>query len=322
MQQRKKILSILIKLLVGLGSSAIIYLRLKNDFTAEKLGLLYTSAFSISGILCFIICLLLIPVNWGIETYKWKLITYPVEKINYKTATKSVYSGICLGNLAPGRATEFVAKIIFFKPENRAKITVLHFVGGMFQLSITIITGLAALLYNLNQFSGESSWMAYLASGLGILILTVLVVCICKLDYILKLVSKKIGKQNQVYDFKYPFTRGLIARLFGFSFLRYSVFFLQMLLLISIFHTIDASVCFGILLYFLITTLIPMISVLEAAIRAAIALVVFKDSGLSDTALALSSVLIWILNIIVPSIFGYVILLRQNFDFKFSGNKK
>lgn len=322
MEQRKKILSILIKLLVGIGSFAIIYLRLKSDFTPEKLSLLYGAAFSAKGILSFTACILLIPVNWGIEAYKWRLITKPVEKISYKTATQSVYSGVCLGNLAPGRATEFVAKIIFFKPENRSKITVLHFIGGMFQLSITIITGLSALLYNLNSFAGESVWMAYLAGGLGILVLIALFLCIYKLDYILNLISKKISKQNSVTDFKYPFTSGLISKLFAFSALRYSVFFLQMLLLISVFHSIEISLCLGILLYFLITTVIPMISILEGPIRAAIALVVFKDSGLSNTALALASVLIWMANIIVPSVVGYIILLRQNFNFKLPRRNK
>ncbi|MES2680782.1 MAG: hypothetical protein V4635_12895 [Bacteroidota bacterium] len=323
MEQRKKILSILIKLLVGIGSFVIIYLRLKSDFTSEKLALLYDSAFSNRGVLSFVFCLLLIPVNWGIEAYKWMLITAPVEKISYKTATKSVYSGVCLGNLAPGRATEFLAKIIFFKPENRSRVTVLHFVGGMFQLSITIISGLIALLYNLNRFAGENSWMAYLASGLSLVVLVGLFLCVYNLDYLLNLISKLISKKNKLENFKYPFSAALLTKLFSFSVLRYAVFFSQMFLLISIFYD-HANLSLGpdILLYFLITTIIPMISVLEAPIRAAIALVVFKDSGLSDTALALSSVLIWLVNIIVPSVYGYIILLQQNFNFKLSAAKK
>lgn len=323
MEQRKKILSILIKLLVGIGSFVIIYLRLKSDFTSEKLVLLYASAFSTKGILCFILCIALIPLNWGIEAYKWKLITAPVEKISYQTATKSVYSGVCLGNLAPGRATEFLAKIIFFKPEHRSKITVLHFVGGMFQLSITIICGLTALLYNLNRFAGPNSWMAYLAGTLSLLVLVGLFLCVYRLNYILNFISKMISKKNKLENFKYPFTGTLLSKLFGFSILRYGVFFSQMLLLITFFYSpLTVTLGLDILLYFLITTIIPMISVLEAPIRAAIALVVFKDSGLSDTALALSSVLIWLVNIIVPSIFGYFILLKQNFNFKLRGEKK
>ncbi len=321
MERRKKILSILIKLLIGLGSFVVIYLRLKSDFTPDKLSVLYQTAFSGRGLVVFLLCILLIPVNWGIESYKWMLITRPVEKISYKTATQSVYSGVCLGNLAPGRATEFLAKIIFFKTENRSKVTVLHFVGGMFQLSVTIISGLTVLLYNLNRFAGDNSWMAYLASTLSMIVLAVLIICIYKLDDLLNLISKTVSKKNKLENFKYPFSGSLISKLFLFSVIRYSVFFTQMLLLISIFYP-EAGLSLGpdILLYFLITTIIPMISVLEAPIRAAIALVVFKDSGLSDTTLALSSVLIWLVNIIVPSVYGYIILLRQNFNFNIYRN--
>ena len=158
MQERKKIISPVLKITIGLASFAIIYFRLKSDFTSDKLQLLYTSVFSLKGILCFTTCLLLIPINWGIESYKWKLITAPVETIHLNTAIRSVYSGVCLGNLAPGRATEFVAKILFFKAENRPKITVLHFVNGMFQFSITILAGLCALIYRLNQLD-HYSWL-------------------------------------------------------------------------------------------------------------------------------------------------------------------
>lgn len=323
MQTRKKILSLLIKLLIGVGSFLIIYIRLKSDFTPEKLDLLYASAFSATGVICFLFCLLLIPVNWGIEAYKWKLITAPIQWVSYKTATKSVYAGVCLGNLAPGRATEFLAKIIFFKIENRPKITVLHFVGGMFQLSITIISGFIALLFMLKDFGGDSAWMTYTTSTIGVLLLALLTLSIYKINDLLNFISKKISKQSQVEDFNYRFTAKVLLKLFGFSALRYSVFFLQMVLLIYLFHRgISVSIFPEIALYFLITTTIPMISVLEAAIRAAVALVVFKDSGVSNSALALSSLLIWLVNIIVPSIFGYIILLRQNFNFKLFKTKK
>jgi hypothetical protein len=65
-----------------------------------------------------------------------------------------------------------------------------------------------------------------------------------------------------------------------------------------------------------------MISFIEAAIRTAVAIVVFKNCGISNTTLALASILIWMLNIIIPSIIGYFILLKQNFNFKFSLLKK
>ncbi|MBL7930890.1 MAG: flippase-like domain-containing protein [Bacteroidia bacterium] len=301
----------------------IIYLRLGNEFTEEKVSLLYDAALSAGGLACFGLSLALIPLNWGIEAYKWKLITAPIQWVSYKTATKSVYSGVCLGNLAPGRATEFVAKIIFFKIENRPKITVLHFVGGMFQLSITIIVGFFAILFRINQFQDTNAWITYVVFTGGILMVLLLALSIYYINPLLNFISKKIRKGAPVEDFHYTFTPLVLVKLFGFSLLRYSVFCLQFCLLLAMFNvTIDISILTGVTLYFLITTLIPMISLLEAAIRAAIALIVFKDAGISNTVLALSSVLIWLVNIIIPSIAGYIILLRQNFNFKLFKTQK
>ena len=311
-------------MLIGLGSFFIIYLRLKSDLTSEKLELLGALAFSLEGLICFGFCLLLIPINWGIESFKWKIITEPVEKINFKTAMHSVYSGVCLGNLAPGRATEFLAKIIFFKIENRPKITALHFINGMFQLCVTYLFGLTALFFQLKQFEGDNMWLAYTTSTIAVVIFAIFIFCLVKIDLILNFITKKLNKQQVPGDFKYTFTAQKLIQLFGLSLIRYFVFALQFLLLIWLFHQqpLNFSIFVGMALYYLITTTIPMISVLEAPIRAAIALIVFHDSGISDSALALSSVLIWLINIILPSIYGYSILLKQNFDFKIFGKQK
>jgi hypothetical protein len=329
LKKPKKILSILIKVLIGLGSFGIIYYRLRSEFTRENLNMLYYAAASYTGLASLLLCLLLIPVNWGIEAYKWMLITAPIEKVSYRTATKSVYSGVCLGNLAPGRATEFVAKILFFHIRNRPQVTVLHFVNGMFQLAVTVIAGFAAIMFHLKSFGKDSSWMLYTTSAIGIVLIVLLAVCIYKIDFLLEKIARKLSKENDPSHFKlskendpshfrYKFTGASVTRLFGLSVLRYLVFFLQFTMLLYMFNGagLTAPVFSGIALYFLVTTTIPMISVLEAAIRTAVALVVFKDTGISNTVLALSSIMIWLVNIIIPSIPGYYFLVRENFNFK------
>lgn len=319
----KKILSIVLKISIGLACFLIIYFRLKNDFTPTNLALLADSVFSGNGIFTLLICIFLIPLNWGIESYKWKIITSPVEVISFFNASRSVYSGVCLGNLAPGRATEFIAKIIFFKPENRPQITVLHFVNGMFQLSITYIIGFVALAYKMKSFGDAYVWIAYTAISTAVLVIIIFIICLVKIERVLNFITQRISKQKQIAVAAYKFTKIQLLQLFGLSAIRYVVFFIQMVLLIKLFAgNFDATIGFGIALYFLITTTIPMISFLEAAIRAAVALVVFKGAGISNAGLALASISVWLLNIILPSILGYIILLKQNFDFKFRASGK
>ncbi|MCC6372535.1 MAG: hypothetical protein IT236_16140 [Bacteroidia bacterium] len=324
MKSRKKILSIIIKLLIGIGSVLVIYWRLRHDLTVDKLGLLSSSLVSLKGVLCLVAALALMPLNWGIESFKWQQITAPVEKISLGRAIRSVYSGVCLGNFAPGRATEFVAKILFFKNENRPKVTILHFMNGMFQFSITVVLGFLALLVKLQDFGGQYSWLIYVSGSIGAVMISVLALCIIKVDVILNSVSKRLSKQNHVDGFNYQFSGSRIVTLFGFSGLRYLVFFSQFALVLSVFHSqvFSLPVLSGISIYFLITSTIPMFSMVEAAIRAAVALVVFKGCGMSDTVIALCTVLIWLINIILPSLAGYYFLVRENFNFKFLSDKK
>lgn len=322
MKNRKKIISLVIKLIVGLLSALIIYSKLESEFTIENLQLIQQHVFSINGLLLTLLCLVLVPVNWGIEAYKWQRITQSIERVSYSTATKSIYGGVCVGNLAPGRSTEFLAKIFFFKPENRSKITILHFLGGLFQFSITIFIGLAALVYKLNDFGSNYSWMIYVIGGFGAIVIIFLILASLNIERILQFVSKKFSTQKNFLAFEYKLNKKLISSLISFSVLRYIVFFTQLSLLLFLFsqQTFAINTFTAVALYFLITSLVPMISFIEAAIRSAIALVIFKNTGINNATIALSVILLWTFNIVLPACLGYYFLWKEQFSFKLKSN--
>ena len=66
----------------------------------------------------------------------------------------------------------------------------------------------------------------------------------------------------------------------------------------------------------MLTSVIPMISVVEPAIRAAIALFVFSNSGDNSVSVIISSTLLWFINVIIPSVIGYIIILKEKINFK------
>lgn len=324
MKVQKKILSILLKAALGLGCLLIVYFKLSGEFHAGNFQLLQSTLVSLKSMIHFLVCLLCIPLNWGLESYKWQLITAPVERITFQTASKSIYSGICVGNFAPGRATEFLGKIFFFSDANKPKITVLHFVNGMIQLSITLLSGLAALLLTLQHFNDTYPWLGQLFLIVSIALLCLFAFAIFRINKLLHFITRFISKKNIGQQLEYSFSKKLLFILFLLSICRYIVFSTQFFLLLHLFNPKLDFIHFlpGIALYFFITSTVPMISFLEAAIRATIALLVFKNSGLPPAAVALSTVLLWFMNIVLPSIAGYFVLLRQKFDFKFIKLKK
>lgn len=319
MNAYKNIFSLLIKIIVGIASFYLIYVRLKNDFTPDKLVVIQRSFTDYSSYFLLIISLLFVPLNWGIESYKWQLITAPVEKVSFITSSKSVYSGLCVGNLAPGRATEFLAKIVFFNASNRPTITLLHFANGMFQLSVTIVFGLLAvfIFYQNNISSSDST--TFLLGVFFMLLLGVFTFFIVRFSSIQQWLIKKFERSVGRHVQPYTFSRSMITKLFLFSVLRYIVFTSQFVLLIKLFYPspISSQLIAGISIYFLLTTILPMISLIEAAIRSAVALLVFTGTDIPEIALVLTAILLWVLNIVIPSSIGYFIIIREKLEFSF-----
>jgi hypothetical protein len=311
----KKILAISIKLLIGIVSFYIIYVRLSSipHLKEQFLSWLHEPAIYLT----LAATLLFMPANWGIECYKWKIITSTVERISYGTAIKSIFSGICVGNLAPGRAMEFLAKIFFFKPENRPVITVLHFINGMFQMLITVTAGMIALAFKLNKAS-SSSTVVYLVFGFGIFMIAFFCLAIGNIAFIQKKLKfikwfKTISDEQIV-----QLGRPMIMRLLLLSVIRYSVFTFQFYL---IYHVLSPQSngfdsFASIAAYFMFTSLIPMVSFVEPAIRAAIALFVFNNASDMTVTVVLASTWVWIINVVIPSLIGYGVILKEKVYFR------
>lgn len=315
MKSKKKILTLLVKIAIGIVSFWIIFNRLSEIPQLKQQCLAWLHEPKMYFVLALVLCLM--PVNWGIESYKWKSITTQIEAVSYSTAIKSVFSGICVGNIAPGRAMEFLAKIIFFKFENRPSITVLHFINGMFQMLITVTVGIIAIAFKLNQNHDSSSFIYLVLAG-GLCMILFFCWAIFNVSFIqqkLKFIKwfQKMGDTQNI-----RFSKTLILKLISMSIVRYLVFTTQFYLIynaltpqneiIQIFMSIAA--------YFMLTSLIPMISVIEPAIRAAIALFVFNNTGGDTITIVLASTFVWIINVVIPSAIGYVIILKEKIDFR------
>ena len=316
MQQNiKKILFFTIKILIGLVSFWIIYNRLTQ--IPELKAQLFQWLAEPAMYLILLAVLILMPFNWGIESFKWKLITNQIETISYSTSLKAVLTGICIGNIAPGRAMEFLAKIYYFKPQNRPSITILHFINGMFQMLITVSVGLMAIVFKLkgNHQSSEIVYITIAISLVLILFFCWAILNVSTIQHKLQFIKwfKNIKNTNHLH-----FTKKIILKLISLSIIRYSVFTIQFYL---IYHaltpeSIPHEVFKSIAAYFMLISIIPMISFIEPAIRAAIAILVFNSANDNEATVIFSSTLVWIINVVIPSAIGYIIILKEKINFK------
>jgi hypothetical protein len=255
-------------------------------------------------------------VNWGIECFKWQIITSSIERKSYIVACKSVLTGIFIGNLTPGRIGEFAGRILFFKPEHRSKISVTHFVCGLSQLFITVAIGIPALAFIIIKQEEENRTLFPLLVICGILLVG-LTFMVYNINRVYAWVSgRKIMARFNLGVVNYE--RGVIVHLIVLSLVRYLVFSFQYYLLLYLVGVEGGGlkVMCSIAVSFMLMSSIPMISFIEVAVRAAIAIMLFGQFQQNSLQLVSASTLLWLINIVVPSVAGYVIVIKEKFEFR------
>jgi len=311
----KKRLVLLFKILLGVASFVFLWFKLKDQLTPEKLAILKQTLFLENNLSFFIFVYILMIPNWLIESYKWKIISAHIEEITYIKAIKGVLAGICIGNITPGRFGEFAGRLIYFKPEHRSKITITHFVCGSTQLFITVATGIVCTALWLLKH--ESSNLIYIALAAGGVLLVLLTLLLFKIDVAYKRVaSLKFLKRFDLGAVHYP--KPILVKTILWSMLRYFVFASQYILLLKICGASGSyfELFIPVSISFMLMSSIPMISFIEVAIRAGIALLLFSEFIPNELLIITASTALWFINIITPSIIGYFIILGSKIQLK------
>ena len=310
MSGNRKFVILALKVIIGVGCAWLIGNRLYASYSAASISSL-KEIFSFPNAMLLAGALALMPVNWAIEVQKWALITAPTEKISFGRAWQSVWTGVCIGNLTPGRLGEFAGRILYFSPGVRARMTTSHFICGITQLVVTIVAGCTGLIF----FAGKldsGSWL--LALGIELFLLIVLVVVLVRVNRVVAWLLKAPALKRFSFE-GLSYTRGMISKLLGLSVIRYIVFSLQFFLILKACGIEGDAVRMlaAISIMYLLLSTIPMISVIEVAVRAYVAVLLFGSFNANDWVLSAASTLLWLINIVLPSLIGYIFILQNNF---------
>ncbi|MCD6067037.1 MAG: hypothetical protein K0S33_1863 [Bacteroidetes bacterium] len=312
----KKQVLLLFKILLGVACFVFLWLKLHNQFSDEKIGNLKNTLQDPGALWLLLLAVVLVIPNWLIESYKWKRITESIERISFGNALKGVLAGLCIGNLTPGRFGEFAGRILYFSPDNRSKASVTHFVCGATQLFITLVFGVISGVFWLLR-SGD--WNSFY-----VIILVICIVLLAALFFILLNIEsayKKVARFSFLQRFKlgavsYP--RPVLLELTGWSALRYLVFSTQYILLLKSCgaYASYTELFVPVSISFMLMSAIPMISFIEVAIRASIAVILFSTFNSNELLLVTASTLLWCINLVLPSIAGYFIILSTRIKLK------
>lgn len=267
----------------------------------------------------FWITFLLMFLNWGIESIKWKLLIFPLQKISFFTSFKAVLSGCSITMLTPNRVGEYGGRVMYIDEGNRIEAVSLTILGSVSQLSITIIMGVLGIIYidshpdisfKFKEIFNVSSQLMLI---IGIVCAIFLLLFLFTAGLFIKWFShfkfgQKIVKHIHCID---QVSRKHLLIILLLSFLRYMIFILQYVLLLRVMQVnIDLNLSVWLIsVFYFFMAIVPTVGFTELPVRATVSVLILGLFSSNIIGIHAASFLIWCINLVVPAIIGSLFIL-------------
>jgi hypothetical protein len=259
----------------------------------------------------------LMPLNWGIEARKWQLALRPVGGLPFRDAFRAIFTGVTLASFTPNRMGEYLGRILYIKEGHRIAAISLTIVCSIAQLLITLVIGLAGILYlrpiaHLRQPQLDITLDILL--GIALFLLLGLAFIYFRLSWVTALLAKVpgAGKYAAYIKVLQNFDATILMRILFLSFGRYIVFITQYSLIFPVFG-VDlglVEVWGGMSVVFLAMAVIPTFTFLtELGLRWGASIRVLELFTANMVGVFAASFAIWLINLIIPALIGSLLIL-------------
>ena len=321
----KKSLNIGLRILVALMAFLFIYRQvfLSGDFMyfSQSIAEKFRDVIFRAEILAVVI---MMPLNWGLEAFKWQLLIEYIEKVRYLNAVRSVLTGISMSLFTPNRVGEFFGRVFTLKLNDPFKGVLLTIAGSISQLLATLIFGMLTMLVFIRSYTDfTESWFSYFYAGIVIL---VLLVCVLMVMMFLRAPLLSAGVHSvirpgwkRIHEYisvLQSVRRSTLLKVLLLSLSRYIVFSTQFYILLRAFGLdipfTDAFILIS-MTYFVVTA-IPTVALIDLGIRGSVAIffisMYFTDKSLVAASILYATTLIWIINLAFPALLGLLFINR------------
>jgi len=268
-------------------------------------------------IIYLVLAFLLMGFNWGLEAVKWKILVRDVHAISITKSVKAVLSGVAISVTTPNRVGEYLGRMMYMPEGKRLKVIAVSLIGSISQLLVTLVFGALGLLFlkDVLQSSGLVNPVFFKPFLVGLLLMILaLNLFYFNLSKIERWIEKTVRRPSWLFLIQAVREFGM-QRLFFIlllSLVRYGTFIVQYLLLFWLFNVqVPAGTLFWLMsLVFLTLAILPTIAVVvEFGIRGEVCLLLVGLFSTNNLGIVLTSVTIWVINLIIPALIGSLLIL-------------
>lgn len=262
---------------------------------------------------------LLMPVNWYAETCKWRLLIPADEKLSPGKAFRAVCAGVAVSLFTPNRIGEYGGRILFLSPKNQAQGIMANLLGNAAQLLVIFAIGLpAAVIYFYGLPGEQPEWLGWmLAPALGAtgalawVYFNISLIGRWATEWPMPLFLKKTLKKWQLLQ---HCNKKQLSDVLYWSLLRFTVYTLQYWFFLLYFgvHTEVLTAIAGIATLYLLQTSLPLPPLTGLLTRGNLAIQIWAPFYADPAACLGATFGLWILNLIVPALFGTFSMFHVN----------
>ncbi|MBL4676943.1 MAG: flippase-like domain-containing protein [Mucilaginibacter sp.] len=314
----KKILSYLLKASILVLTVLFVYNKLltKNDSLLQFKQL--TSAISRNQVIYTMTAVvLLMVVNWLLESFKWQYLAKKLTPISIWQAVEAVFCGLTWAIFTPNRIGEYGGRVMFLPNRKRIHGVFAMAVGAFAQNVITNLVGILATLWFIYNFLNWNIWLFLGVAVLSIAFLMLFLMLYFNISTLVSWLDKVsfLKKYRRFFDIMGRYDKRELFSVFGYSLARFFVFSFQYYLVIDLLlpGLPFFSMMMTVLVFLFIQSAMPSLDLLDIGVRSFTAMHLFLYITNQQIAIIAAVSSIWLINLIIPAIIGSVFVFKLRF---------
>ena len=258
-------------------------------------------------------CLILIPLNWLLESLKWKQVLSKIQVLSLGQAIKSVLIGLTSGFFTPNRVGEPVGRSMFLADGNKTKGVICSLICTLSQSFATLFFVCIAIVLacNIVVELGQIPQIL-LIRNIGIIAAVTVFLLYLTIPFWVGKLKLKSEKLQDIARAISLISYASLLKVSLYSIVRFAVYSFQYYLMLKFFavdiHFSTAMVLIPIN-YFLVS-IIPSVAFAELGIRGSSALLVMEPLLGNTLGVALAAMSLWFINYVIPMLVGSLLLIK------------
>lgn len=258
--------------------------------------------------------LILVPVNWAMESLKWQKLAQKIIPIGFWEAFRGTLTGLAVGVAVPAQLGDTMGRLAALKSDRRLEAIGAALISNGIQFYVSVLAGTIGWMHLREKLALPVTTINAVSSLLTLIIVLGIITVAFRKPLTNWHPQRKVFRKLHSYlKIIGNYTAAELALTTLYGLIRYMIFLTQFILALSLFDFpvsyYELASC--VTLIFLAKTLIPAVNVLgDLGLREFTALLVFASYGLPAEKVIAATFLVWIINVLGPILVGIFLIWK------------